>query len=213
MKTDELIAVLATNAGPAAPSAEMRLPLALGGGGIIAIVLMSVWIGVRGDIGEAMLVPMFWLKLAFPVSLAVLALVLSDRLAHPGILLGRIPLALLAPVLVIWFLAAGDLLGAAGGAERAELLFGATWKECPVYVSILSLPAFAGLMWALRGLAPVRPALAGAAAGLLAGAVGATAYALHCPEMEAPFLGVWYLLGMLIPACAGAIIGARILRW
>jgi hypothetical protein len=38
-------------------------------------------------------------------------------------------------------------------------------------------------------------------------------YALHCPEMAAPFIGIWYLLGMLIPAAVGAAIGARALRW
>ena len=36
---------------------------------------------------------------------------------------------------------------------------------------------------------------------------------LHCPEMAAPFVAVWYLLGMLIPAAVGALIGKRLLRW
>ena len=43
--------------------------------------------------------------------------------------------------------------------------------------------------------------------------MGALVYTLHCPEMEAPFLAVWYLLGMLIPAAAGALLGPRLLRW
>jgi hypothetical protein len=47
----------------------------------------------------------------------------------------------------------------------------------------------------------------------LAGALGALAYVLHCPELEAPFLAVWYLLGMLIPAGVGALVGPRVLRW
>ncbi len=80
-------------------------------------------------------------------------------------------------------------------------------------MALLSLPVFAGTLWAMRGLAPVQPVRAGAAAGLLAGAVGALIYALHCPEMEAPFLGSWYLLGMLIPGAAGAALGPRLLRW
>lgn len=49
--------------------------------------------------------------------------------------------------------------------------------------------------------------------GLLASGVGAAVYALHCPEMEAPFLGVWYLLGMLISTALGAVIGPKLLRW
>ena len=65
----------------------------------------------------------------------------------------------------------------------------------------------------MRGLAPTRPVRAGAAAGLLAGALAATAYTLHCPESQAPFLAVWYLLGILAPAAAGALVGPRLLRW
>ena len=48
-------------------------------------------------------------------------------------------------------------------------------------------------------------AWAGAAAGWLAGGVGAAAYALHCPEMDAPFLAVWYVLGMCVPTALGAV--------
>jgi hypothetical protein len=31
--------------------------------------------------------------------------------------------------------------------------------------------------------------------------------------MAAPFLAIWYVLGMAIPAGIGAIVGARLLRW
>ena len=52
-----------------------------------------------------------------------------------------------------------------------------------------------------------------AAAARFAGAAAAFAYAFHCPEMQAPFLAVWYVLGMLIPAAVGAALGQRMLRW
>ena len=68
-------------------------------------------------------------------------------------------------------------------------------------------------LWAMKGLAPTRLALAGAGAGLLAGALGALVYALHCPELAASFLAVWYVLGIAIPALAGALLGPRVLRW
>jgi len=38
-------------------------------------------------------------------------------------------------------------------------------------------------------------------------------YALHCPEMAAPFLFIWNGLGMLAPAAIGAAMGPRLLRW
>ena len=36
---------------------------------------------------------------------------------------------------------------------------------------------------------------------------------LHCPEPAAPFLAIWYLLGMLVPTAIGAWLGPRLLRW
>jgi hypothetical protein len=31
--------------------------------------------------------------------------------------------------------------------------------------------------------------------------------------MAAPFLGTWYVAGMLIPAVAGTLLGPQLLRW
>jgi hypothetical protein len=90
---------------------------------------------------------------------------------------------------------------------------GRTWKYCLVGIPTLAVPVFVATLWAMKGLAPTRLSLAGAVAGLLSGAIAALVYALHCPEMEAPFLGVWYVAGMLIPAAAGALLGPLVLRW
>ncbi len=212
MKTNDLINMLAVNAGPMEPAASRRFLFMLGWGGFGAALLMAMLLGVREDLAAASLLPMFWLKLAFPVSLAVAAFFAADRLARPGAALGRVPAALLAPVAVIWLIGAATLLGAPAG-DREALLFGETWQDCPLFIVVLSLPVMAGSFWAMRGLAPTRLPLAGAAAGLLAGAVGAAVYSLHCPEMAAPFLGTWYLLGMLIPATAGALLAPLLLRW
>ena len=67
-------------------------------------------------------------------------------------------------------------------------------------------------MLALRGLAPTRPRAAGVAAGPAAGAIAASAYALHCDESTLPFLATWYVLGVAVPATLGAL-GPRLLRW
>ena len=66
---------------------------------------------------------------------------------------------------------------------------------------------------ALRGLAPTRLRAAGMVAGGLAGAAAALVYAVHCNEMALPFLAVWYVLGMFVPAALGAAAGPRFLRW
>ena len=67
--------------------------------------------------------------------------------------------------------------------------------------------------WALRGLAPTRPRAAGLAAGLLAGAVGATGYALSCSELSMAFVAIWYTLGIALAGGLGALLGPRLLRW
>jgi hypothetical protein len=213
MKTDDFVTLLATGAEPVVPGATVRRhALALGWGGMGATLLMATLLGVRADLAEAVRLPMFWVKLGFPVCLALAALYAATRLARPGVPLGRVPAALAAPVVVVWAMAAAALLGVAPD-ERLALVLGRTWSVCPLLIAMLSLPVFAGTLWAMKGLAPTRPALAGAAAGLLAGAVATAVYALHCPEMTAPFLATWYLLGMAIPTVAGALLGPRLLRW
>lgn len=213
MRTDDLVAALAADA-PAVDRArvERRFRGKLLAGAGIAIVLTLLLLGPRPDWAEAMRLPMFWVKAALPASVAIASWVLLVRLGHPGARLGRSPLAAIAPLVLV--AAAGLLvLWQAAPAERAGLLLGQTWRDCLVNIPLLALPALALALWALRGLAPTRLVAAGAAAGLFAGAAGAFAYAVHCPELELPFLGAWYVAGMLIPAGLGALAGRRVLRW
>lgn len=213
MRTDQLIAMLASNPEVVEPRVwRRRYALALGAGVVGATLLMVMLLGVRPDLAAAARLPMFWVKLAFPAVLAAVALLVAMRLSRPGVQLGRLGSALAAPVLAMWLLGAVALIGAAPE-DRGMLIWGETWAACLVNVTLLSMPALVALLWVMKTLAPTQPAWAGAAAGLLAGALGATVYALHCPEMDAPFLGVWYLLGMLIPAAVGAVVGSRLLRW
>jgi hypothetical protein len=213
MKTDELISMLATGAdGVPRAAPRRRYATALGGGALGALALMAVWLGVRPDLAAASHLPMFWVKLAFPAALLAGALLAALRLSRPGAPLKAAPVAIAAPAIAMWLLAAVVLLASAPGA-REKLLFGATWAACPFNIATLSAPVFVAVLWSMKGLAPTRLVLAGAAAGLLAGATGAVVYTLHCPEMAAPFLAVWYLLGMLIPTACGAILGPRVLRW
>ncbi len=213
MKTAQLIQILSRGV-PAvdAHAAQRRYAYALGCSMCATLLLMVLWLGFRRDMAQAVLLPMFWIKLAFPGALLAGALVTAQRLSRPGARSGRAPLLLAAPILLMWLLAAAVLLTAVPE-NRPRLLLGISWQVCPFYIAALSLPAFVAVLWTMRGLAPTRPVQAGAAAGLLAGALGALAYALYCPEMAAPFIGIWYLLGMLIPATAGAALGPWLLRW
>jgi len=176
------------------------------------VILMLGLLGLNPRLEEYLQLPMHWIKLALTVTLAGAALAIVIRLSKPGVPLAWTPILLLVPPLAIASLAVVVLL-ATPSAQRPELFFGSTWASCPLLITLLSLPAFVLVVWAMRGLAPTRLRLAGGAAGLLAGTAGATAYTLHCPELAAPFLAVWYLLGMLLPATFGTLFGPRLLRW
>ena len=213
MRTDDLVMALAAGEGRVPRHAAVRrYAVAVGLGGVAAIVLMLGLLGVRPDLGVAVRLPMFWVKLGYVACLAVASFMAVLRLSRPGAQIGGVPFALAVPLLVMWVLAASVLAGAEA-AQRMGLLLGATWKVCPVLIAVLSIPLFIANLWAMRSLAPTRLTLAGTAAGLLSGTVGALVYCLHCPEMEAPFIGSWYLLGMLIPAAIGAVLGRHVLRW
>lgn len=213
MKTDDLIALLASDTTTVAPhAARHRFLTALLLGSLGALALMLLNFGVRPDLLSAASLPMFWIKLAFPLAVAVPALVLSARLCRPGIRLGAIWKMLPLPWLVIAAMALWALAHTAPEARWA-LATGKTWITCAFSITLISGPVLLGVLWAMQGLAPTRPALAGACAGLLSAAVGTFVYALHCPEMQAPFLAIWYLLGMLIPTALGALIGKHLLRW
>lgn len=213
MKTDELISLLATSAQPV-PShvVARRFAIALGMGLPLATVLMLVTLGLRPDMAEAATELAFWMKLAFAACLAVAGLVATERLSRPGVPVGFAWAAMAAPVLALWLTAAIALLKAAPE-QRMDLVLGDTWAYCPFNIAMLSVPLFAATFWCMKDLAPTRLALAGASSGLLSGALSALVYALHCPESTAPFVGVWYVLGIAMPTLAGALLGPRVLRW
>jgi hypothetical protein len=213
VNTDELVSLLASRTEAVDAHWPMRRYLiAVLAGTATATLLTAAWLGVRPTLARDLSVPMFWAKEAFCAALGAAGLVAVARLARPGSRLGRVRLAVAAPVLAMWLLAAAVLL-AVDAPNRTELIFGQTAGACPIRIALISMPLFVGIFWALRGLAPTRLRLAGAASGFAAGAVAAMVYSLHCPELAAPFIGIWYVLGILVPTSVGAWMGPRLLRW
>lgn len=214
MKTDELVTMLAKSAIPVESNATTRRFMSsLGWGAFGTTLVMAIALGVRPDIVEAASLPMFWIKLALPLSIVIGMYHAATRLARPGVPIGHKPGATLGAMLAaVWLLAIAALFYAAPD-DRNNLIFGNTWLFCLSSIPLLSIPVFLAAIWAMKGLAPTRLSLAGGVVGLLAGGTSAAVYALHCPEMGAPFLAIWYVLGMSIPAIAGAIIGPLLLRW
>jgi len=213
MKTNELISMISADVAPIdrrLPARRMAQALALGGAGSAALMLLLF--GLRPDLMAMLSVPLFWIKLSFPTALAAGSLLVLRRLLRPGLRVGFNWAGIAVPPAAIWIGGALVLL-IAPAAERIPLLMGFTWRTCPFNIALLSLPLCATIVWAVRAMAPTRLRLTGAVAGLLAGSTATMVYCLHCPEMGVPFWGVWYFLGMLMPAVAGFLWGPRLLRW
>jgi hypothetical protein len=113
------------------------------------------------------------------------------------------------------------LVGAAVGAdllfngleEAATRMEGDNGFKCLLLVPAFSALPLAFLIWQLRDGAPVAPVRAGGLVGLLAGGVGSFAYGLHCTDDSPLFFAFWYLAAIALVVGAGALIGARALRW
>jgi hypothetical protein len=213
MKTEDLVSLLSTGA----EAVDLRLPskrwlLALAGGALIALLLTAGLLKLNPALWHETSKPMFWVRETYCAVLGVLGFITVVRLARPGLRLGLAPMGIPVAVIAMWVLGVMTLV-AASPKNRAPLILGHTAVVCPFLIALVAAPLLMALLWVMRSLAPTQLRRAGAASGFAAGSIGALIYTLHCPELAAPFLGIWYLLGMLIPTAIGAWLGPRLLRW
>jgi len=210
VKTDELVHTLAADTTSVAPrSLTPRLLLATAAA---VVVWLALLIPIYGMPATAAPHGWFWMKNTYSLVLALVGLVAVVRLARPGGRVGWIAWIALAAVAALAMMAMRETMRAAPG-EVVPLWLGQTWAICPVRILVVGAPMFVAAFWLLRRMAPTRPALAGAAAGFFAGAMGAATYGLYCQESAAAFVVVWYTLGIVICAGLGAGLGRWLLRW
>ncbi len=213
MKTDDLIALMAADAKtPAAPfPITRRLGPAALIGAVVAFALLVAWLGLR-DMAEAVASPSYWMKTIYTLALAIAGFLLAERLSRPGAKAARGIIALVAVIAVMLGIATVQLFSTSAEDMRDALL-GSTWDRCPWRIVALAIPGLALSLIAMRSLAPTRPALAGAGAGLFVGGIAATVYGLHCAETSAAFTAIWYTGGIALSTALGAVAGWRLLRW
>ena len=82
---------------------------------------------------------------------------------------------------------------------------------CFVSVFLLALPVLIGALWALRRSGSAQPRAAGAYAGLLAGAVSAGLFLLHCPESSLLYTLAWHVPAIVLVTALGALAGERLI--
>lgn len=212
MKTGDLIRALAADSEVHPMPPGRALALALIPGVAIALSLHFAILGMRPHLLTLLVEPRLLFKLCLTFLLVALSGPMVLRLVRPGAGVRRLTLLLaIVPALLVAAILAEFL--AVPAAEWGQRLVGTNAMFCLKTIPFLSTAPLVAVLLALRQGAPEHPALAGAAAGLFAGAIGAAFYATHCPDDSPLFVAAWYTLGIGIVAAIGAAAGSRCLRW
>lgn len=211
MKTEQLIAALAADRQVAGRPLLKRLGLAIALGALPSLAIFLACFGPRVDLTAALGTWRFDLKIALMGLTVLLALGFCRALAMPvrASRAGRrllLSLAVLAAALVI------ELIMVPSDAWKTRLV-GTNSMICLTAIPLFSIAPLAAILTVLRSGAPTSPALAGAGAGFLAAACGATLYAFHCFDDSPLFVATWYILAAAIVVVLGTLVGHRLLRW
>lgn len=209
--TDALIAKLAADVRPVAPSAAvMRMTVGIAIGGLATFIAV-LEMGLRPDLSLATLAMNFWMKLAYTVTICAMGVYWLRQLGHPESDRQRWQW-LLVPVMLLALVAIGQATQAPNDA-MPRLVMGTSWQICSRSILMLALPIYLAILWVMRRFAPTNLTAAGAATGLVSGAAAASIYSLHCGETSMLFVLIWYSLGIAIATAVGAILGPRLLNW
>jgi hypothetical protein len=212
VKTDALIDLLVADLAPSRMRFRARLRLELVCGAVLASLILLAAIRLRPDLGAEIASPRFWFKFAATLTLSLGSLGLVLRLATPGAEIKPWLRALFLAPLVLGLGVLAEAVATPASSWPARLV-GHYAPYCVTLIPLLSAAPLACLLHALRRGAPADPGLAGAAAGLLAGGVGATLYALHCTDDSPFFVAAWYSSAIAIVTLIGYATGRRWLRW
>jgi hypothetical protein len=212
VKTDALIDLLVSDLEPSRLRFRSRLRLELVCGGVMAAVILLAAVHLRSDLSAQLASPRLWFKFAATLTLSLASLGLVWRLATPGAEVKPWLRALFLVPLVLCLGVLAEAVATPASSWSARLV-GHYAPFCVALIPLLSAAPLACLLHALRRGAPADPGLAGAVAGLLAGGVGATLYALHCTDDSPFFVAAWYSLAIAIVTLIGYATGRRWLRW
>jgi hypothetical protein len=216
VKTEQLVDMLCANLEPVnARRLRNTLVLAILVAGTGAVAVMLATVGFRPGLLSTAHLEWAMLKLVLPFSLIALGTPSLARSMRPGLeTRTNCPLAFFPFVVAI---AVGlAMLLIVRPEAWLKMLLGANQISSPrCFLCILSFAAvpLAVLIWALREGAPTRLEVSGALAGIVAGGVGAVAYAFNCDSDTIPFITIWYSAAILLCAFIGATLGPRVLRW
>ena len=213
MKTDQLIAAMTADLAVKPAPVSRAVLLAIAASLPVALAVLVYGMAVRPDLWTMLgSSPRFTFKFVFTLTTAAAGLWLALRLSRPGRDAGAALIALGVSAALL-ACAVGLELKALPSGMWMPALIGDRAVACMLLIPTLAAAPLAALLYALKSGAPDSPRAAGAAAGLLAGGIGATLYASHCTNDSPLFVAVWYVIGMSAVTVIGSVIGQRVLRW
>jgi len=212
METDQFIRTLAADNAHRARPVGFMLALALLLAAPVSIAIFITELGVRPDVMTAMRNPLFDLKFAVTLGLAIPAIAISLHLSRPEASLRGWAWLLLIPIGLLVAGIAGEMMMPQRMPMAMRMLGKNSWN-CLTSIPVMSLPLLVAALIGLRHGAPTRPAVAGAVAGLLSAGLAATLYASHCTDDSPLFVATWYTTATAMVAALGALAGSRVLRF
>lgn len=212
MRTNDLIDAIAADAATPPKRLTPAFWAGLGVSAVGAWIASTMTMDPRPDIAAALETVRFPLKFVLTSAFGIAAAALAMRLARPGVGAGPARVAIMVAFAMLAVAVGTELLVVPSDAWAARLV-GQNWLVCLIHLPLFSAIPLAAILIAMRRGAPSSPTRLGAAAGLLAGAVGATFYAAHCPDDSPLFVAVWYTLAVGMVTLVGAALGTRFLKW
>ncbi|ACS56840.1 MULTISPECIES: NrsF family protein [Rhizobium] len=212
-ETEDVIDSLVRDLKPVPRHAlERRFALAILPALAVSLLLMLIVLGLRTDMAQALMLPVFWIKSAYNALLAIAAFAAVYRLSRPDGSEGRF-FGIAAAIILALAVMAAVQLALSPAASYPVLVLGSSALHCPLLIFAFAMPILIANTWVLRGGAPSNLGIAGFIAGIAAGASGAWVYSWFCTENGLPFVTLWYSLGILLTGAIGALLGPRLLRW
>ena len=212
MKTANLIEALAADTSGARATLAGNTTIALSASALLTTVVFFSQMGLRPEIGSSEVLAAIGVKLAVTVSMAVVGVILTMRLARPEALGNNAFLLLMLPVAVLLAVIAAGFWQS-GVADWQQRMIGKNGPYCLIAIPILGILPLGAVVLTLAKGAVTQHASAGIAAGVAASGIAASIYALYCPDDSPLFIALWYSGSTLILVTAGYAVCRRVLRW
>jgi len=180
----------------------------------VAAVIVAVlgWAGLRADLAEGVLHPIFLVRAGLLLLLGSASVAGVLAMGQPAVGRARAGWRWAAAAAAVIRMAA-VILALNAPTPVGGRLYPMNGMQCIGYTLVGGIAIGAVLtLWLRRG-APTSPKRAGLLVGLGAGSLAAFAYGMHCPHDDMLYIGLWYTIAIAGAAAIGWIVVPPLVRW